>query len=367
MSANYKSRLLISIILLIISISATLIIIEAISRIYYSEKVLNYTDYRGNLSKLFKSALPTEFHETLGWIPQPDHTGIHNIWGTEVNILKDGIRSNGNNIHPKSSDIVLVVGDSFTFGDEVSDTETWPSQLERLLNKPVVNAGVLAYGTDQIYLRLKSLLTQYKPGTIIFSFIRQDIKRSEYTISYGLKKPYFIIENNSLKLMNVPVKQVVRQPKTFVKILGHSHVVHTVMMKLNPLWWLLGGHEFHENHTGYQGEEITCMLFREMENILQENDIHNAYILVQESHSENHDLLVTEVDYVLNCLNREIFEIIDLRNKLLNIKTGNKALYDSLYGPTHMSALGNQFVAETVFHHMQKRQTQTMLKARDYQ
>ncbi|MDI6742729.1 MAG: hypothetical protein QMD11_08310 [Smithella sp.] len=355
MSANYKSRLLISIILLITSISATLIIIEAISRIYYSEKVLNFTDYRGNLSKLFKTALPTEFHETLGWIPQPDYKGVNNIWGTEVTILKNGIRSNGNNINPKSSDIVVVVGDSFTFGDEVSDTETWPSRLEKLLNKPVVNAGVLAYGTDQIYLRLKFLLTQYKPKTIIFSFIHQDIKRSEYTISYGLNKPYFIIENRSLKLMNVPVKQVTKQPKTLVKILGYSYFLHTLMMQYDPLWWLLGGYEYHEDPTGYRGEEITCMLFQEMENILKENNIHNAYVLVQESHTESHDLLVTEVDYVLNCLNKEKFKVIDLRGELLKLKTQNRSRYDSLFLETHMSPLGNQFVAETIFHHMHKR------------
>lgn len=354
MSANNKSRLLINIIILITSISATLIIIEAVSRIYHSEKVLNFTDYRGNFSKAFKNGLPTEFHETLGWIPRPGYTDINNIWGTEVTILKDGIRSNGNNIHPESSDIVLVVGDSFTFGDQVSDTETWPSQLERLLNKPVVNGGVFAYGTDQTYLRLKSLLTRYKPQTIIFSFIRQDIARCEYTISYGLNKPYFIIEDNSLKLMNVPVKQVPKQPKTLFKLLGYSYFFHALMMKYDPLRWLLGGYEYHENHTGYRGEEITCIIFQEMEKILKENNIHNAYVLVQESYYDTYNSLPTVHD-ALNCLNKEKIEVIDLREELSNLKTENRSRYDSLFLETHMSPLGNQFVAETIFHRMHKR------------
>ena len=49
--------------------------------------------------------------------------------------------------------VILAVGDSFTFGDEVKDDETWPAHLQQLLGRRVLNAGVSGYGFDQIVLR----------------------------------------------------------------------------------------------------------------------------------------------------------------------------------------------------------------------
>jgi hypothetical protein len=38
------------------------------------------------------------------------------------------------------------VGDSFTFGDQVSADETWPACLEATLHRGVDNGGVFGYG-----------------------------------------------------------------------------------------------------------------------------------------------------------------------------------------------------------------------------
>ena len=57
----------------------------------------------------------------------------------KVTIRKDGFRSNGSEPPPLLAD-VLVVGDSFTFGDNVSDNETWPACLERKLGQGVATA-----------------------------------------------------------------------------------------------------------------------------------------------------------------------------------------------------------------------------------
>lgn len=353
------------VIAVLISVFLTFITLEIVARIHYSEKVFHLKDYRGTLANLYRSALPAKVDETLGWIPQPDYSGMNNLWGTDVTILTDGIRSNGNHLNPESPESILVVGDSFAFGEEVSDTDTWPSQLERLLNRSALNAGVFAYGTDQIFLRLQSLLEKYRPETVIISFIPEDIIRSEFQTYFGSSKPYFAISNNDLKLMNVPVRQTVRKPKFVIRIMGYSCLFHNLLQRVNHRWWLLGGHDWHEKHTGYRGEEITCLLFRNLEKITAAHNIRNVYILVQDTYARNASSPDTKVDYALNCLNREKFKIIDLRKILLEIKIKNKPFYDSLFIETHMSALGNQFVAETVFHHMQKRQPQKMLKAGD--
>jgi hypothetical protein len=310
-------------------------------------------DYRGSTWNIYKGGLPVQFHGSLGWIPNPGYSGNHNIWGTNVTILNDAIRSNGNNLRLESSKSVLAVGDSFTFGDQVSDHETWPAILERLIKRPVINAGVFAYGLDQSFLRLKLLIPKYKPDTIIFSFIPVDIERCEYATAAGASKPYFTIANNSLKLMNVPLKNSTLQPNIISRILGHSYFLHITMMRLNPNWWLSGGYQWNENHTGYEGVKITCLLFQELETIVKENKINNAYILVQDTHSPDSKSQETEIDYVLNCLNKDMFQVIDLRKNLLEVKIKNESRYNSFFN-IHMTPLGNQFVAETIFHDMQK-------------
>ena len=52
---------------------------------------------------------------------------------------------------------ILVVGDSYAHGDEVSDGETWAALLQSLTHRRTVNAGVSGYGLDQIVLRAEAL------------------------------------------------------------------------------------------------------------------------------------------------------------------------------------------------------------------
>jgi hypothetical protein len=342
---------LINPLILLISIFLICIAIEGGTRIYYSKPLFELVDYRGVSWRSYAQGLPAQFNESLGWIPLPGFSGTSNMWGTEVTILKEGIRSNGNNLRLELNKSVLVVGDSFTFGDEVSNQETWPAILERLIRRPVINAGVFAYGTDQAFLRLKSLIPEYKPDTIIFSFIRRDIERCENSSVAGVNKPYFVIVNNSLSLMNVPVKNNPVQPDIVSRILGHSYFFHITMMKLNPNWWLRGGYINYENLTGYKGDQITCLLFKELETIVKANKIKHVYILIQQEHLDSPD---TQTDYVLACLNKKIFQVIDLRKNLSEVKTRDESRYNSFFKINHMSFSGNQYVAEKIFHAMQE-------------
>ena len=68
--------------------------------------------------------------------------------------------------------MILAVGDSFTFGDRVSDHETWPAQLERLTGRQVLNAGVFGYGVDQAYLRAVALLETYDTDLVVLALIK---------------------------------------------------------------------------------------------------------------------------------------------------------------------------------------------------
>jgi hypothetical protein len=62
---------------------------------------------------------------------------------------------------------ILILGDSFTFGGEVSDNETYPFYLQQMVpNCEAINFGVYGYGHDQMLVYLKEEGLKYKPDII---------------------------------------------------------------------------------------------------------------------------------------------------------------------------------------------------------
>lgn len=176
------------------------------------------------------------YHPRLGWIPRPGQFSS----GWTSNVDASSVRSNGRSISTASRPI-LAVGDSFTFGDEVEDSETWPAHLEKILNKRVLNAGVGAYGIDQAFLRAELLLEKYDPDVVILSFISDDVNRTELSYyPYGRGwKPYFEYGDGSLILRNVPVPQepVPRSFQTLRRVLGYSFFADAVLDRIARQWW----------------------------------------------------------------------------------------------------------------------------------
>ena len=99
-------------------------------------------------------------------------------WNDATITIRQGVRVN-TNFAPTSADgAILAVGDSFVFGDQVSDDETWPSILERRLNRRVVNGGVSGYGTAQAVLRAEQLLKTEPYSLVILSIlVDNDLER----------------------------------------------------------------------------------------------------------------------------------------------------------------------------------------------
>jgi len=203
-----------------------------------------------------------EYHSRLGWIPSPGKFG--GSWVSNVNEFT--FRSTGwdSSISDRP---LLVVGDSFAFGDEVADDETWPSYLEQLTSKQVINAGVGAYGIDQAYLRAELLLRTYEPEVVILSFISDDINRTEYSYyPYGRGwKPYFDLSDGVLQLRNVPVPEShindVVGASILRRALGYSYLSTRIFSKLTPHWW--NRHKV-DNRVHNDGEAISIELLKRL-------------------------------------------------------------------------------------------------------
>ena len=90
------------------------------------------------------------FDPELGYLPTPGFNKEITLEGwdnSRVTINPDGFRSNGNGI--SGSYQILTVGDSFTFGDQVSNNQTWPSCLENIFKKSG-QCGVFGYGAASL-------------------------------------------------------------------------------------------------------------------------------------------------------------------------------------------------------------------------
>ncbi|MEO8755574.1 MAG: GDSL-type esterase/lipase family protein [Casimicrobiaceae bacterium] len=146
----------------------------------------------------------------LGHVPNPGFCGSG--FGRSFHTIDaDGLRSSGEG-HVSSEGSILAVGDSYTYGDEVRDEESWPAQLQRLTGRRVLNGGVTGYGFDQIVLRAEQLAAVHHPSVVIVSFIAEDIPRTEMRCMWWREKPWFAIENDQLVLRGVPVPDRPRLP-----------------------------------------------------------------------------------------------------------------------------------------------------------
>lgn len=143
---------------------------------------------------------PMTHDATLGFVPRKGYS-------------RDGRGYDGNGFRqapsgeglPLAEPPVLVLGDSIAHGDELRDAQAWPTQLQILLRRRVVNAAATAYGLDQIVLRAESLAPHVRPAALIVSFAADDLRRAEMERVWGVQKPWFKLVDGRLELRNVPV------------------------------------------------------------------------------------------------------------------------------------------------------------------
>lgn len=191
--------------------------------------------------------------DLLGYAPKPGFRGA-GASGWPVTIDAGGFRRSGGVAAAGIDGVILAVGDSYTFGEEVGDGDTWPAQLERLSGRRVLNGGVSGYGFDQVVLRAERLTERHHPSMVIVGFIADDIRRTEMRRLWGRNKPWFAIGRDELVLQGVPVPERKPLAPSWLR-----HRLQHILIELPPPLQQLFGYHVRKHPAG-QGKGIVLRL-----------------------------------------------------------------------------------------------------------
>lgn len=204
---------------------------------------------------------PFMYDSLLGHVPRPGR--FVDSDGALITIDERGLRDTGGALEGAS---ILAVGDSFTFGDEVDDGESWPAELQALVDRRVHNGGVSGYGIDQAVLRAERLVAELSPAVVVLAFVSGDIDRCELSYYSGSGRPFFAIEDGKLALRNVPVPRERQKVSWLRRVLGPSFLAHAVLRRVAPDWWY-----FHDLATEHgQGEAVTRLLLQRLQRSVED-------------------------------------------------------------------------------------------------
>ena len=258
-------------------------------------------------------------------------------------------RSNGAEPAADAGAPLLAVGDSYTFGDEVGDDQTWPAHLQRLTGRRTLNAGVSGYGFDQSVLRAESVAAQQRPSVIVVSFIADDIRRTELSRIWGAEKPYFRIDGDRLALSNVPVPPRPAPQSTLTfwqQTLGYSLLVDFVLRRLELLHDWFGDHV--RVHPAGTGERIACLLTERLADLKRSSGAEVVVLAQYDPVVWQNESFATEqrrmTRDLLACARERGLRTVDSFDTLAGWK--GKGGPAGLYVLWHMSDAGNRAIAE---------------------
>jgi hypothetical protein len=173
----------------------------------------NAEDYRhSNRTRIIYDA-------RLGWVPRPNNTSSDGLYAYNSIGARVGTAAphEYSRTRPAGMLRIVIVGDSYTHGEEVPFASSWGYCLEHRLKEAgipaeVINLGVGAYGIDQAFLRWRSPGSSLSPGIVILGLQMENVQRSVnllkpiYQPNTGLpfSKPRFILSGDELRLINIP-------------------------------------------------------------------------------------------------------------------------------------------------------------------
>lgn len=254
-----------------------------------------------------------------------------------------------------SEQAILAVGDSYTYGDDVADGETWPVFLQKEVGRRTINAGVPGYGLDQTVLRAEQIATAERPALILVGFIADDLRRAEMSRLWGMEKPYFEPVGDALVLRQVPVPPFVTVKGVLSfwrRALGWSVLVDEIVRGQDwyPQWYW---NDTRATPSG-TGERMACPLMQRLARL----DVPTLVVAQYFRGSLGGSAKTVAEDRrqslaVLRCAEQAGLGTVDTYRAIRDGVTARGI--DAFYGPWHHNTEGNRLVAAEIAAEMKRR------------
>jgi carbamoyltransferase len=194
------------------------------------------------------------YHPVIGWWFIP-HLNAMIVHGDDFYLLRTnsvGMRSDREYplVRPAGRYRIAVLGDSFTAGDGVKNTDRFSDLLEESYpNLDVLNFGLPGSGTDQQLLVYESLAKPFEVDAYVFVIYVLNILRNQADMLatqvgdefWYRPKPYFTLDRDSLVLHNEPVPSERISEEEALKgvvsfTLDETSPVRVLTLRIVPQW-----------------------------------------------------------------------------------------------------------------------------------
>ena len=211
----------------------------------------------------------------------------------------------------------------------------------------MINAGVAAYGFDQIVLRGEQLVGSERPELAIVALIPDDIRRMEFSLLQGIVRPHFTLGDDGGLVFHRPDRRLLGRAASsggaysaFRAVFGYSFLVHQIVKRVDPDGWYAGRPSIRVHA---DGPEVACRLMPRARALADAVVLVWNYAKRQAIHRDRPAM----VDQVSGCAEAAGIEVIDLAPWLL-AEPGDPSDVDLYYGPSHMNRAGYAGVVEAI-------------------
>jgi len=292
------------------------------------------------------------YDSKLGWKVKPKADvkhSKHGLWEVEIKTNSFGLRGKAPLEFHKPSDVIRIgiIGASQTFGESVNSDEAYVSLLNKKFNDTeVLNFGVRGYGTDQMFVYYENEAKKYNLDFTILAFAFHHIPRNIRKFTF-YAKPYFVINNNNLDLLGIPVPSEFELfdkdiPKIRKSILNNSLLLRIGLKNYRAI------RKQKIYSDGSEAWDTTLEIITHFSNTAKRNNSHFILLNIEHNYKELEPALI-------KFSNEQNIDLINLGPILRGALDSDMPI--QIANDSHWSTLGHQIVANSIYENLCRMQS----------
>ncbi len=302
----------------------------------------------------------TVYDPELGWASEKGRVA-RDVFGPGLDVSTNALGfRNASEFSPEippGKSRVVALGDSFTLGYDVGDSDSWPAWLERLCPRlEVPNMGQSGYGIDQSYLWYRRDGLAIDQDVLVLAFIGDDLARVRHDDMLGYGKPVLRLTDGKLVAENVPVPRAPYLLPVLTQNLAIFEQLRLVQLPRAVITRLAPREAIPEVMSEAEAERLDEAIFRELARLAAERDA--RFLLVHLPHPAHGR--PSEIEAIpafgaaaIERVRSEGLVFADLRDELERVPDPERReLFQARTlengAGAHYSAHGNRFIAAAI-------------------